>query len=294
MAMNPMQKKARTSFLLGMLLTLVITGLIIGFLIFQIAKMKQEEAKIVYKQVYVVNNNIASGGEVINNVSLKTVDSAFAPINSITSLDFGTYITDNSTSKIALQPGTILTPDMINTDGKSVTDDLRLQEYNMISLPTHLSQGEYVDIRLMLPSGENFIVLSKKYIEDVNSDTIWIKVSEDEILTISNAIVEAYIMKGSLLYATSYTDAGMQNEATPTYIVKNSVISLMNSDPNITTTAKVALRDRYQALSNQRDALNQSLNNYNDSAISNIESSLEEHVQKQQAARQAYIDSLGL
>ena len=38
MAMNPMQKKARTSFLLGMLLTLIITGIIMAFLILQISK----------------------------------------------------------------------------------------------------------------------------------------------------------------------------------------------------------------------------------------------------------------
>ena len=44
MAMNPMQKKARTSFLLGMLLTLVITGIIIGLLIAQLSKIKKEEA----------------------------------------------------------------------------------------------------------------------------------------------------------------------------------------------------------------------------------------------------------
>ena len=36
MAMNPMQKKARISFLLGMFLTLIITGVIIGFLVFQL------------------------------------------------------------------------------------------------------------------------------------------------------------------------------------------------------------------------------------------------------------------
>ena len=42
MAMNPMQKKARTSFLLGMFLTLIITGIVIGLLILQISKMKEE------------------------------------------------------------------------------------------------------------------------------------------------------------------------------------------------------------------------------------------------------------
>ena len=43
MAKNPMQKKAQNSFLLGMLITLVITGLIIGFLVVQLTKITKEQ-----------------------------------------------------------------------------------------------------------------------------------------------------------------------------------------------------------------------------------------------------------
>ena len=41
MATNPMQRKARNSFLLGMLIMLLITGIIIGLLGFQLVKIKQ-------------------------------------------------------------------------------------------------------------------------------------------------------------------------------------------------------------------------------------------------------------
>ena len=49
MAMNPMQRKANNSFLLGILITLLITGLIIAFLIFQLSnlnKQMQEEENL--------------------------------------------------------------------------------------------------------------------------------------------------------------------------------------------------------------------------------------------------------
>lgn len=293
MAMNPMQKKARTSFLLGMFLTLVITGLIIGFLIFQLGQIKQKEAAIVYKQVYVTSQEIVSGGKINGSVALKTLDSTIVPNNAVTALDAFTYITDVATTKIGLKAGTVLTTDMISLDGQTESADVRLQEYNMIVLPTQLKNGEYVDIRLQLPSGENYIVLSKKYVENSDANTIWIKVREDEILTMSNAIVEAYIMEGSLLYATTYTDAGMQNAATPTYVAKNSVINLMNTDPNITTTAKAALVARYtEDARNQRNVINQATEGYADDAKTNVEQNLEEQIQKQQAARQEYIDSL--
>ena len=42
MAMNPMQRKANNSFLLGILITLLITGLIIAFLIYQVSQLNAE------------------------------------------------------------------------------------------------------------------------------------------------------------------------------------------------------------------------------------------------------------
>ena len=163
----------------------------------------------------------------------------------------------------------------------------------MVILPSQLEKGETVDIRLRLPSGEDYIVLSKKYVKQTDSETIWIDVSEEEILTMSNAVVEAYRMEGSLLYATTYIDAGLQNAATPTYIVSQEVISLMNSNPNITVTAMNALSQRYtEAARNQRNVINNALNGYADEGLQNIETKIEEEIEKQKTARQQYVDGL--
>ena len=293
MAMNPMQKKARTSFLLGMLLTLVITGLVIVFLILQISKMKQEQEAIVYRDVYVVSQQVTSGGTILGMVQLQKVEATAAPNNAVTPENSITYLTQLATSKIQLEVGTVLTTDMINVEGTPDSADVRLQEYNMIILPTQLLAGDTVDIRLRLPSGEDYIVLSKKYIEQTNADTIWVKVSEDEILTMSNAIVEAYIMQGALLYATTYTDAGLQGSSTPTYVASNSVINLMNADPNITAVAKTELAARYtEAARAQRDTVNSALGGYAEDATANVEDDTNQEILKQQTARQEYVDSL--
>ena len=42
MAVNPMQRKAHNSFLLGMLITLFITGIVIVILFMQISKLNKE------------------------------------------------------------------------------------------------------------------------------------------------------------------------------------------------------------------------------------------------------------
>lgn len=66
MAINPMQRKAQNSFLLGILVTLLITGLIIGFLVLQLTKLTkaQKEAEAALKTVYVVKQDIESGESV--------------------------------------------------------------------------------------------------------------------------------------------------------------------------------------------------------------------------------------
>lgn len=294
MAMNPMQKKARTSFLLGMFLTLIITGIVIVLLILQLGNIKKQQASIVYKNVYVVSQGISSGGKVLGNVIMKKVDTATVPNNAITDENYINYITDLATTKIGLEAGTILTTDMVNIEGQVDTADVRLQEYNMVVLPTQLSRGQYVDIRLRLPSGEDYIVLSKKYIEQSNATTIWIKVREDEILTMSNAIVEAYIMEGSLLYATTYADAGMQNSSTPTYVVKSSVMNLMDADPNIVAAARSALASRYTegARAQRNNIINSAVNSFAEDALPNVQDNVEQEIQRQQSARQEYVDSL--
>ena len=64
--------------------------------------------------------------------------------------------------KIAVPSGTIVTKDMIQDSTDLLSDTQRIQEYNMILLPSHLKNGDYVDIRLSLPNGQDYIVLSKK------------------------------------------------------------------------------------------------------------------------------------
>lgn len=296
MAMNPMQKKARTSFLLGMFLTLVITGIIIGLLIFRLAQINKAQSEITYQKVFVLNQNVLSGDNIQGMGTLQDVETKLVPSNAIKATDIAQYVTEKSSAKIELRKGTILTTDMINKEGVETTSDVRLQEYNMVILPSQLQNGEFVDIRLRLPSGEDYIVLSRKYIEQTNNDTIWISVAEEEILTMSNAIVEAYIMEGSLLYATTYIDAGMQNAATPTYVATQEVINLMSADPNITTTAYNALAQRYntESVRSQRAVINSAKNGYSNDDIINIEKNIADEIERKKAARQEFVDSLSV
>ena len=64
-----------------------------------------------------------------------------------------------------MNKNTVLTTEMITKSNEKTTDDLRKVEYNVLTLPSQLQTGEYIDVRLALPSGQDYIVVSKKQVE---------------------------------------------------------------------------------------------------------------------------------
>ena len=309
MAKNPMQRKAQNSFLLGMLITLLVTGLIIGVLIIQLTKItkQQQEEKANMKQVYVVSTEIKSGDVVtIDKLKTQTLDTSLIPSNVLTlsELESKSNVTDedgnlvkkvNVISKINLKPGTVITTDMVKVEGE-IADDVRKVEYNAIQLSSQIETGKYVDVRLRLPSGGDYIVVSHKKIEIPSIDgvdslnTVWFELSETEILTLNCAIVESYKIQGSLLYITEYIEPGLQEEATVNYTPNNEVYELIQKDPNCVQNAVAEIVARNRALS--RNSINTNLNNNSAEAGDNVVTKTEEEITKMQEERQKYLDSL--
>lgn len=299
MAMNPMQRKANNYLLIGVLVTLLITGSIIAILFMQLSKLNKEiktqEAKM--KNVYVVSKDINSGETVdLSKLKQVLVTGDAVPSNVVKVSD----ITEETIAKIDLKTGTVLTANMINEKSEETTADLRTQEYNMVLLPTQIQNGDYVDIRLRLPNGTDYIVVSKKKVDIPTIDgvesanTIKINVAEQEILLMSNAIVEAYWATGSILYATTYVEPGMQDQATPTYLPSDKVVELMNTDPNIVTVAKNELFTRYNnTAASVRGNIINTLNGYAEDGQENVETGVQEEITKAKEERQTYLEALG-
>lgn len=293
MATNPMQRKTRNSILLGIVIGLIIGTIIIVYLFLQLTNLqKQIEAeKAATKTVYVLGEDVKSGDKIdIGMLIQKQVLQDVIPTDFITQSD----ITDNTISKLNLTKGSVLSKSLIQESTEKVTDDLREQEFNMIVLPQQLDIGAYIDIRLRLDNGQDYIVVSKKCINNITEDTIWINLYEDEIVTMSNAIVEAYKIKGAKLYATTYVEPGNQTNAIPTYVPSGEVINLINSDKNIKEEAKRALAERYtQELRARRENdINSRLNAHIDEAKDNLESNVEQEITNSKASRKEYIDAL--
>ena len=301
--MNPLERKARASFIKGFFIALLIGILIVAFLALQLFNKITEEKKRVASQktVLVLKKNVTSGEILTSNMFTPTgsVDSvskfnrfmvADLNGNEITTLADGTKaITVNGqqypltkdangdytyalngqsvkvafgestfVAKISLGKGTPIIPDMVTVISEQATNDLREQEYNMIALPSDLKTDDTVDVRLRLPNGADYVVLSKKKVKvpeaggNQSYSTVSLNLNETEILLMSAAIIDYYKIQGSKIYINKYTDPGLQKASIFTYIPSEDALRVINKDPNQLAKAKAALVELYQTSSEFR------------------------------------------
>ena len=369
--LNPLEQKARSSFIKGFVIALLIGILVSGFLGMQLYKKIGEEKQRLnaQKKVVVIKQNVVSGQLLTEDMfTTKMVDPDIAQTGAVdaynklsayflsdvngnridTQIDKnnnkkmiitiaaeenqankGQYevLTDENGSyyykttsgetkyiqlannalvaKIDLNKNTVMSADMIEESNEKTTDDLREQEYNMLTLPTDLKDNDVIDIRLRIPTGEDYIVQSKKRVKlvgasnggDVSTyaNTISIKQSEGDILTMSAAIVDAYRMKGCKFYATKYTDPGLQNQAQLTYIPSTETEYLIQRDPNIVEKAKAALIQYFNNNADNaiRGRIVNSINKENEeNQKSAVESGTSAEISEQQSERKQYLQAL--
>lgn len=303
MASNPMQKKAMNSFLLGFFVMLIIAVIVggIAFFIMNRNNKKAEEQNQAGTQTYVyrLNTNVESGKTIESSMVTSVLVNAEAVPNDAVASKTKTTVNGKEEwvdrsftyagykSKIALTSGTIITESMLYED-EAITDSERIVEYNVLQLPVQLDIGEYIDIRFLFSNGQDYIIVSHKEVMDITEDTIWLKLREDEILLMSNAIVEAAISPATNIYVTKYVEPGLQGAATTTYVPSSEVINLINSDPNVVDSAKATLISRYNG-SSARGYIQNELNKYSMEATDNIEQKIEEMREQARQAREEYL-----
>ncbi|OAZ40461.1 SAF domain-containing protein [Paenibacillus polymyxa] len=214
-----------------------------------------------------------SPGEQITSNDLKgiKVPASQAPSNLLANKNE----VSGTTAKIELKKGSVLTSAMI-TANEPTPKDLRNRELKVVVLPSSLKSGDEVDIRIQFPTGQDYILLSKKKISRLEGPIVWVTMNEQEILSLSSAIVDAYLHKASI-YALTYVDPQFQPKAIPTYPPNAQVLALMNSDPNLVRVAE-------QKLSKQlRDSLENAIGSSNNVISTPAERVLSEEVAAQHA-----------
>lgn len=313
MAMNPMQRRARNSFLIGFLVALVIMAVVVLILLQRIKSINEAKEAIeqLQKTVYVANEDLESGQVItMEDFTYSKVQTTMALEEIISEDDF--ILTDDDGEpvlneedetiekevmmKINVPAGTMVTKDMIVATGEEIDDSQRIAEYNMILLPTHLKNGDYIDVRLSLSTGQDYVVLSKKRVYGTTDQSVWLRLNEDEILTLNNAIVESYILNGAKLYAFQYIEPGIQVAATTTYVPSEDVVSMINASPNIKDDARNALATKLTLMSTVRSSqIASALSKAEEDGVvpsSAVETGVSEEIEKIKAGRQAFVSEL--
>lgn len=352
--MNPLERKARHSFVKGMVVAGLIGVVAAAALIMVIVQMKGEEKERLESmtKIYVLNQDVKSGQVITGEMMVqKEIENTVIPSNAVTNvsnyflrdqngnqivsksdnngntalfvvmnnveyqLDTDDYMTGTINvngsqqaiiisgspviAKVNMSANTIVTSETIAESNELTDDTTRKQEYNILALPADIETDDIVDVRLRMPDGTDYIVVSKKTITVLDEggipslNTISMELSETETLMMSNAIVEAYQIPGSKLYVARYVEPGIQAEATITYVPSAEVQNLIYSNPNIVQQAKSELNSRYNEQSGNRDNVNNELNKYDqDERDSSVESGTSSEISAQQDERQTYLDSL--
>ncbi|WP_226003133.1 SAF domain-containing protein [Paenibacillus sp. BJ-4] len=231
-----------------------------------------EQEQRTAKKGWAVIRDISPGEQITSNdLKAVTVPGSQAPANLVADKNKAS----STTAKIELKKGSVLTSAMM-TDDEPTPKDLRNRELKVVVLPNSLKQGDEVDIRIQFPTGQDYILLSKKKISRLEGPIVWVTLNEQEILSFSSAIVDAYLHKASI-YALTYVDPQFQPKAIPTYPPNAQVLALMNSDPNLIQVAE-------QKLSKQlRVSLESAIDSSNNVISTPIERSLSEEVAAQQS-----------
>lgn len=125
----------------------------------------------------------------------------------------------------------------------ATAQDTREFEMSVVNIMTDQKENDYVDVRITFPNGEDYIVLSKKQVKNLNLENcvFFSYLNEEEILRMQSATIDAYLNSGTRIYTTRYVESNLQEEATPTYLVRTETIDLINSDPNVLTLATETL-----------------------------------------------------
>lgn len=236
-------KRSTQQYIVVSLLSVIIIGgafiLIYFTMIRNIKRNYQYEIKLLTEQlesrevyVYEAKKNIPVG-------SIVTKDSLnYIQAYSNQSQDY--YMSEDDVGMVALidiVQGTHVLKGMLTQD--IVDNNVREVEYNTFLINSNMKENDFVDVRIMFQNGEDYIVLSKKSIKnislEVNNCFLWL--TEEEILNMSGAIVDAYMYSGTKFYTTKYVEPNLQEASIPTYQPSLSSLILMEQDENIVDRA---------------------------------------------------------
>lgn len=141
-----------------------------------------------------------------------------------------------STYKIDISANTIVTSDMLST--VELTNDMRYLDVVTHFNPLGIEPDSYVDIRISMPMGEDYIAMSHKKVEQINTGILKLIVTEEDIMTYNSMLIDALIYPGTQIYAVEYVEGGVQESAETFYPMSKRAIAIAQKNPNLMTAIR--------------------------------------------------------
>ena len=138
---------------------------------------------------------------------------------------------ENLVYKVNTNTGTILTKDIISDEILSNT--ARYLDVVTDIQPIGIEENDYVDVRINLPFGDDYLIMTHKKVVQVNGGVLKLLVDERDILAHSSMVSDRYYYSGMQVYVTSYAEAGTQSGLENYYPISEYAISSMLVNPNI-------------------------------------------------------------
>lgn len=180
--------------------------------------------------VYEVSAKVYSGKE-IKETDLIPVSVPASTCNASSITDISQLV--GKFYKVDIQPGTILSADMLMEE-KNETNKIYSRELTFDSLPVSTVVGDYIDIRIILPNGEEYVVLSHEQIQRLYNTTITIHISEEENAILNSVFADLGSYNGYVLaYMTKYLEPGKDTDTVAFYPVQNDMENFVLFNPNI-------------------------------------------------------------
>ena len=176
--------------------------------------------------IQTLNNTISSVGQMVPVYTLSSAvrsgdeikEEDLTVLSMPSSAVHENWITDPSQIvgkfyKIDLAMYTPLTLDMVMDD--QIDDTTRERDLCFDRWPVGLQVGDYVDVRLVMPYGEEYIVCPKVRVAAINENSIKADLTEEYWDMYTSALVDYYlhIEQGSSIYLDKYVEPGVQEAA---------------------------------------------------------------------------------
>lgn len=241
-----MNARKKSKMLISALISIsIIAAALIVLVILGRNSIKQYESKIAslenniatnQKYVYVASADIEAGDSIQQDVNIIKQQIA-------SGIDSELYITDadfieDIVALVDITAGQPIMKNMITNE--DVSGGTMEVEINVATLMVDSAVNDYVDVRIAFADGSDYVVLSKKQMKKLiyETSTWYTDLNEQEILTLTSAITDAYTNTGTYIYLTRYTNPTIQAANECTYPVNGIVHDIVTgsgstTDPNV-------------------------------------------------------------